>query len=50
MARVTVGFRLDPKEAEDLRRIARREGRIVSALLRDIVRKVIAEQYAGGGH
>jgi predicted DNA-binding protein len=44
MARITVGFRLDPKTAEHLRRVARRDGRIVSAYLRRLVERELNER------
>lgn len=46
-ARETIAVRLDPQQAKTLRRAARQSGRVVSALLREIIEKALAEQQAG---
>jgi len=47
MARETIAVRLDPNQAQALRRAARQSGRIVSALLREIIEKALAARNAG---
>lgn len=48
MARETViAFRLNTQQAQNLRRAARQEGRVLSVYLRALVEKAIAERSAG---